>query len=211
MKNLITCLCIFLLLTVLLLGIASCDKAVDEITPINKEAIFKQLQTKLSYDSSNGQFSILKQTNNSDWPEEGDKIYIQYKKPGGANAFTSGTFTMFKDNSSVFSFIASSGLSTYYVLGNKDPLIDVTVENCNTFATDYEFESYKAAAYIDASDPALEGHYDWKPNGGCAYAGIYDVNSPSCSGAPFPTCPYTDPKIVLFHKSSKLVLYLNWY
>jgi len=198
MKNLI------LILIILLLGMTSCNKSEEQILP-NDNLIFEQLNQQL--DGEQHIFNHLKQTTFTNLPEVGDNIYYSFKTPG-ANSFTSGTVLSIQSNTAAFAIKATVGAGTFYVLASKNQ-ININVPRCNFLPPDYEFLSNKAAAYVEALSAATTGHYDWKSNGGCAYSGIPDVADPSCSGNPV-GCPKVDPKIVLFHKDSKVVGYVNW-
>lgn len=192
MKNLI------ILLTTLLLGITACNKSEEQIL-LNDEVIFEQLNQQLG--NSSDVPHNLKQTANGNLPEVGDQIDILFGD--GNYGKTYATVESIQSNNAAFTIKATTLYSTIYILAAKNQ-ININVQDCSSSTSDFQFLSYKTAAFVDETFIADQGHYDWKDNGGCSLPGIPET------GCWLLGCPFADPKIVLFQKNSNGVLYLNW-
>jgi len=194
MKNLI------LILTILLLGITACNNSEEQIIS-SDDAILEQLNQQLENEVPINE--SWKQSTNGNLPEVGDDIYIQFTKKGKTN-YNSVPISSVQDFGSGF-IIKASYLT---ILGSINQ-INSNVSDCYN-AQNYNFLSYKAGAHVAVTNIGWDGNYGWESNGGCAKPGIYDIADSSCAGGPFYTCPFVDPKIVMFHKDESYVLYVYW-
>lgn len=199
MKNLIV------ILSILLFGLTSCEKTAEEITTDIDQSTVNSYQFKST--ASYG-----------DLPSVGDKITMQFHQedlfgPGGHLTYVKEANVSYikgLPNGYVMDISTTGVFFTFYVQYNS---VGLKVDQCsgnvtNFFSTDQTSGSGSCPSPIVGFEP--DGQYNWKNNGGCSQEGIFDTNDPICAGMPYWDCPFTTPKLVLFHTANNIVLFLNW-
>lgn len=192
MKNII-------FLVTLLLVLSSCEKTTHLDSPNFDSS---------SHEQPNEVHTNLKPVFSYDLPEIGDQLYTMHRV-NGIKIYGTSVIVDVQEFGISFTILAKYNNKIYSIFADKK-IIYVKVPNCNSSKPATNFATYKAEVDLTHSNPLLQGIYNFNMNDGCSGEGINDITDPSCAGQYYGTCPFVDPKIVVFHNDNDGVLLINW-